>query len=127
LPCSICRAWREFTAKCEWDVRTELPEADAVVPQVEDQVAAGSEPALDDSLRDVVDGLIEVLDHAGEDELAQIRLVVVDADPVDAFLLGDLECAEAAGPATSNTTWEPRAICARARFAHVFRSKKSWL
>ena len=69
-----------------------------MVAQVEGQVAARPQPAVDEPLGEVVDSDVQVLDDAREDEAAEVRLVDVDTDPEDASPLRRLECAETAGP-----------------------------
>src|SRR5262249_28946828 len=77
------------------DLRGDLADADPVVLQSEDDVAA-LELAVDDELDRVVDGGVDALDRAGEDVRPEERLVGVDADPPDALLLRRVERAQAA-------------------------------
>ena len=61
-----------------------------------DEVGAALELALLDALDGVEHGDVDLLEGGGQDVLAEIRLVGVDADALDAFLLGRVERAEAA-------------------------------
>src|SRR5689334_20356206 len=76
-------------------LRRDLADADAVVLQPEDDVAA-LELAVDDELDRVVDRCVDPLDRAREDVRAEERLIGVDADPPHTLLLRRVERTEPA-------------------------------
>ena len=76
--------------------RADLAQGDAVVLQVEGEVAATLELAALRTLDGEVDAVVDALDRARQDVRAEVRLVDVDADALDAGLLRRVERAEAA-------------------------------
>src|SRR5262245_11035278 len=92
LPCER----DELTSERRGDERAEPPELHPVVAEGEVQIAARGEPAMDETLGEVVDSHVQVLDDAGEDEAAEVRLVDVDTYSVNAQPLGGLESCDAA-------------------------------
>src|SRR5690349_14241706 len=74
----------------------DLAEADAARLDVEHRVGAALEGAVLDGLGRVEDGHVDLLQGAGDDVVAEVALVGVDADAHDALLLGGVERAEAA-------------------------------
>src|SRR3954452_19347650 len=77
------------------NLRADLAEADTVVLEAEDDVAA-LELAVDDELDRVEHRGVDPLHRAGEDVRPEERLVGVDADAPDALLLRGVERAAAA-------------------------------
>src|SRR5918994_4366129 len=78
------------------DVRADLAQAHPVLGEAEDGDAAADRLAVDELLDRLEDGLVDPLQSAREDVVAQERLVGVDADAPDALLLRRVQRAEAA-------------------------------
>src|SRR5215208_4552447 len=78
------------------DLRADLAESDAIIGEAEDGCSAADLLAVDDHLDRLEHGRIHPLDGAGEDVIAEERLVLVDPDPPDALLLRRVQRAEAA-------------------------------
>ena len=76
--------------------RTDLAEADAAALDAGDDVGAALELAVLGALDRVEHGHVDLLQGRGEDVRAEVGLVGVDADALDALLLGRVERAEAA-------------------------------
>src|SRR4051794_24030110 len=77
-------------------LRGDLAQADAAGLDVEHLVRAALEGAVLGGLDRVVDGHVDLLQGAREDLRTEVALVGVDADALDALLLGGVERAEAA-------------------------------
>src|SRR6266511_518909 len=76
-------------------LRADLADADAVLLQAEDQVAALEVP-VDDALDRQEDRGVDPLDRTGQDVRAEEGLVGVDTDSPDSLLLRSIERTEAA-------------------------------
>src|SRR5829696_6115243 len=68
-------------------LRAHLPERDAVLGEAERRDSAAGESAVLNRLDRLEDGHVDALHGAGEDVVAEERLVGIHADPPDAFLL----------------------------------------
>src|SRR5215204_3090896 len=77
-------------------LRAHLPDADALVLEVEDRVGAALELPVHHRFGGQEHRLVDALDGAREDVLAETRLVAIDADPPLVALLRRVERAEAA-------------------------------
>src|SRR3954454_5028093 len=77
--------------------RADLADADAVVVEVGDDVGAALVAVVLDGLDRVEDRDVDLLQRARDDLRAEVGLVGVDPDRLDALLLGGVDRAEAAG------------------------------
>src|SRR3954463_3302415 len=77
--------------------RADLADADAVVVEVGDDVGAALVAVVLDGLDRVEDRDVDLLQRARDDLRAEVGLVGVDADRLDALLLGRVDRPEAAG------------------------------
>src|SRR5207247_8059741 len=66
------------------DARADLPEAHPAVLEVEDEVLPADERACHSGLDREVDAAVDALDSARQDVLAEVGLVLVNADAPDA-------------------------------------------
>jgi hypothetical protein len=106
-------------------LRTEAAERDAAVPQVEHHVTTRAERAPAKCDGHVVDGHVEPLDNARQNERAQVRLVDVDADAPGPARWAAFSAWTPHAPATSKITPVPCASWAWAACAHSVPWTKS--
>src|SRR5215216_7419249 len=76
------------------DLRADLPDADTVLLQAEDDVSAALELSVDDAFDREVNRSVHSLHRAREDVRAEERLVGVNADAPNAVLLRRIECSQ---------------------------------
>src|SRR5215211_2460069 len=77
------------------DLRRHGAHAHSLRLEVEHGVRAGLERSGLDILGGLEDSVVHLLERRGEDLVAEVALIRVDADPLDALLLGCVERAEA--------------------------------